>query len=112
MAVAQSFNSQHLQGNGMAAAATTQTQAAGVVPTSLYTGLTVANAIDAVTLPRGTAGQILILKGGANAANVFPPVGGSINLGTADAAVAAAATVKTMYVYLTAVDVIALQTAA
>lgn len=113
MSVKLSFGQQGLQGSGTATATpSTQTQAAGVVPAAQYTVMTVANAADATTLPRGTAGQILILKGGANASNVFPPVGGSINGGTVDAAVSMVATVKTVYLYLDNVNVIALQTAA
>lgn len=91
---------------------TTQTQAAGVAPAGAYNICTVANASDAITLPKGGAGQVLAFKGGANAAKLFPPVGGKVNNGTVDAAFTLAATVSTLVFYVSELDVVAVQGAA
>jgi hypothetical protein len=93
-------------------AATTQTQVAGTVPSAQFVTATVGNASDSFTLPQGTPGQIIFIKGGANAGDVFPPVGGKINGGTVNAKVDTAATVITAFYYLTEVDVVQMQLAA
>lgn len=109
MAVATSFPWNHLTGVAAATASTTQTQAGGTAVAAALTVATVANASDALTLPRGCPGQVIAIKGGANAAKLFPASGGKVNNGTADAAFTLAATVLTLVVYITEVDVVAVQ---
>lgn len=111
MTVAITLPQTYLTGSGTATASTTQTQAAGTVPTAAYVECTVANASDAITLPRGCAGQMVVFKGGANAAKLFPPVGGAINGGTVDAAYTLAASVNTLLLYTSEVNAVAIKTA-
>lgn len=103
---------QSISGYAAQTAAVTQTQVAGTVVSAQYVTATVGTGSDAFTLPRGTAGQIVFIKGGANASDVFPPVGGKINNGTVDAKVDVAATVITAFFYLNDLDVVQMQFAA
>lgn len=80
-----------------ATASTTQTQAGGTILNADYTVATVANASDAFTIPANLPkGTIFYVVGGASAGLIFPPVGGAINGGTADASKPLDASVVTM----------------
>lgn len=74
-------------------AGTTQTQAGATALTAANNVIgTCANAGDGVILPvAGKGSKVYVRNGGVAAANVYPPVGGAINGGTANAAVSLAA---------------------
>lgn len=82
-----------------ATASTTQTQAGGTILNADFTVATVANASDAFTIPANLPkGTIFYVVGGANAGQVFPPVGGAINGGSVDASKPLDASVVHMFV--------------
>ena len=69
-----------------ATASTTQTQVGGTILNGDYVVATVANASDAFTIPANLpTGTIFFIVGGANAGLIYPPTGGAINGGTANA---------------------------
>lgn len=87
-------------------AGTTQTQA-GATPLTGANNVvgTVGTTNDGVILPAGEVGDVVFVRnGGANTAKVYPPVGGAINGGSANAAVTLASGVSTRFVYTSAVD--------
>lgn len=94
--------------SGLTASAT-QTQAAGTALTAAVNLVaTCATAGNALTLPVAARGdEVIVHNGGAASANVFPPVGGSINGGTANAALALAAGKAAVYKYTSNVNCIA-----
>lgn len=80
-----------------ATASTTQTQAGGTVLNADYTVATVGNSGDAFTIPANLpTGTVFYVVGGANAGVIFPPTGGAINGGSADASKPLDASVVTM----------------
>lgn len=80
-----------------ATASTTQTQAGGTVLNADYTVATVANGSDAFVIPANLpVGTIFYIVGGANAGLLYPPTGGAINGGSADASKPLDASVVTM----------------
>lgn len=94
-----------LVGVGAITASTTQTLVGGTVPTAFYTAVTCANISDAVTLPKGAPGAMLLLRGGANAGLLFPPTtAGSLNGTTAGNSVALAAAKTLLVIYSSDVD--------
>ena len=78
-------------------ASTTQTQAGGTVVSADVVFATIANASDAFTLDSGygPGSRVLIRNLGAVAGVIFPPVGGSINGGSANASAAIVASKTT-----------------
>ena len=83
-------------------AGTTQTQAGATALTGFINVVTSANAGDGVILPAGysVGDQVIIANTSAAAANVYPPTGGSINGGTANAAKSLVANMSGLYVCL------------
>lgn len=83
--------------NGIVAS-TTQTQVGG---TKLRHGISViatAAASDAVTLPAAIVGSfLLIVNNTGQTIQIFPPVGGTINVAAANAAVTAATATTSLY---------------
>lgn len=89
-------------------AGTTQTQAGATALTGANNVVgTVANANDGVILPVAEVGDsVYVRNAGANTAKVYPPVGGSVNGGTANAAVTLASGASTVFRYVSTVDVV------
>lgn len=81
-------------------ASTTQTQAGGTVVVADIVFATIANASDAFTFGTGygKGSRVLVRNLGANAGVMFPPVGGTINGGAANASAAIAASKATEFV--------------
>ena len=87
-------------------AGATQTQAgATALPAASNVIGTVGKTNDGVILPVAAAGDtVFVRNGGANTAKIYPPVGGAINGGSANAAVTIAAGASTTFVYTSTVD--------
>lgn len=77
----------HVGGIAAVTAGTTQTQAGAAALTGAVNLVTTGNANDGVRLPSNrSAGDILyIVNNSTNAAKVYPPTGGAINGGSANA---------------------------
>lgn len=87
-------------------AGATQTQA-GATPLTASSNVvgTVGTTNDGVILPAGAVGDdVFVRNSGANTVKVYPPVGGSINGGTANAAVTLAAGASTRFLYTSTVN--------
>ena len=87
-------------------AGTTQTQA-GATPLTAKTNVigTVGTTNDGVILPVvDPLDEVFVRNAGANTAKVYPPVGGSINGGSANAAVTLAAGASARYRYTSTLD--------
>lgn len=78
-------------------ASTTQTQAGAAAITSANAAVTTGNANDAVRLPKGGAGPIMIANLSANALGVFPGVGDTIFPSAANAVLAQTASKNAIY---------------
>jgi len=83
---------------GVAAAGTTQ--AAATLLPARFNQISTAAANSGVRLPSGvrSSGMVRARNDGANTVKVYPPVGGKINGGTANAAVTLAAGAAAVYV--------------
>lgn len=89
-------------------AGTTQTQAGAtaLVGATNVVG-TVGTENDGVILPVAETGDtVFVRNGGANTMKVYPPVGGAVNGGTANAAVTLAAGASATYRYTSTVNVV------
>jgi len=97
-----SQNVRFVGGYSAVTAGTTQTQAGATAVTGAVNYVTTGNASDGVVLPAGYAlfDALVICNSSAVALNVYPPSGGKINNGTADAAKALAANMSGLYVSL------------
>lgn len=79
--------------------ASTTTQATATAITADITTFTTVASTGAVILPSGGAADILIMNGqGTNALIVFPPIGGTINGGSANASYSQAVSKCARYV--------------
>lgn len=89
-------------------AGTTQTQAGATALTGTVNVVgTVAVANDGVILPVVEKGDnIFVRNGGANTVKIYPPVGGAVNGGTANAAVTLAAGASTTFYYTSTINVV------
>lgn len=88
-------------------ASTTNTQAGALALTASVNNITTAAANTAVRLPNaapatGTAAEIIVRNGGANAVNVFPATSSSINALAANAAFSLAAGASARFLQLSA----------
>jgi hypothetical protein len=80
-------------------AATGNSQATAAAVTTGFTYVTAADATKAVTLPTAAAGQVVIIKNGANAVlPVYPGASDKINAGAANASLDLAAYTSVMLV--------------
>lgn len=89
-------------------AGTTQTQA-GATPLTAANNVigTVGTENDGVILPAAAVGDVVFVRnGGANTAKIYPPVGGALNGGSANAAVTLAAGASTRFVYTSTVNAV------
>ena len=87
-------------------AGATQTQAGATALTGAINVIgTVATTNNGVILPVAEVGDsIFVRNGGANTARVYPPLGGAINGGSANAPVTLASGVSTTFVYTSTVS--------
>ena len=77
----------HIGGVAAVTAGTTQTQAGATALTGAVNVVTTGNASDGVRLPadRSAGDMMYVVNTSTNGAKVYPPVGGAINGGTANA---------------------------
>lgn len=89
-------------------AGTTQTQAGATLLTGAKNIVaTVGTTSDGVILPVAEVGDsVFVRNAGANTAKVYPPVGGAINGGTANASVNLASGASTVFHYVSTVNVV------
>jgi len=89
-------------------AGTTQTQAGATALTGAINVVgTVGTTSDGVILPVAEVGDsVFVRNAGANTAKVYPPVGGAVNGGTANAADTLASGASVVYRYVSTVDVV------
>lgn len=107
-----SLTTQGLAGSAAVTAGTVQTQAGATPLTGMFNAVTCANANDGVLAPSaGTAALVTIQNLGIVALKVYPPVGGSLNGGAVNAAVALTASKNAMLVYSSALDATVIQAA-
>lgn len=87
-------------------AGTTQTQAGATALTGAVNVIgTVGTTSDGVILPVAEVGDsVFVRNGGANTAKVYPPLGGAVNGGTANAAVTLASGASTTFIYTSTVN--------
>lgn len=112
MPAALSLPQQVVAGTASVTAGTTQTQAGATALTGMQNLVTTGNANDGVILPKaGNGAVIAIVNLSANALKVYPPTGGKLNGGTANASVTATASKNCFAVYHSEVDATIIQAA-
>lgn len=112
MTIATSFPQQMFAGTAAVTAGTTQTQAGATALTGMLNVVTTGNANDGVRLPAAGVGAMCTIVNGSNAAlKIYPPSGGALNGGTADAAVTLAASKNALVVYSSELNATTIQAA-
>lgn len=87
-------------------AGTTQTQAGATAMTGSYNVIgTCANLNDGVILPAAGKGSVIMVRNnGAQTAKIYPPVGGAINGGSANAAITLTANTTAEFFFTSDID--------
>lgn len=103
---------QVVAGTASVTAGTTQTQAGATLLTGMQNLVTTGNANDGVLLPKGgNAAVLALVNGSANALRIYPPVGGKLNGGSANAHVTLTASKAAFVVFHNELDATVIQAA-